>query len=519
MKKIILAIILLINILSFAQDTTFNKLIHSYPETLNIKSLIKDDNHYYASITQASASLTYGYGILKFNSSFEIVDSSLHFTPNLIPILNNGRGFEMSDFDTSFIVVGAVHFDGSMKENGYIAKLDKNLDTVWTKQILHPDTAYADTAATPWIVLRDVKVCQNNDYLVVGNYNYHCQGASINSIIIRIDNLGNVIWQRVIPINIVSKIIEIEMDYTDSSFYCISTVYSNTEVKVLKFDKNGNFEWNTSYISQLYPTTISSLCLENQELIIASANWDNPPASSSELVLSVSKVNTQNKNIVWEKTFSNISIFSAWLYNETIDIEIAENGDILVGTVGSKYTVGANYTGFTSDIRANLLMLNSNGDSLWSHYYIYRDDSLGKEDLQFNDMLICDDGGILFGGNYYKSGASFLKAWLVKTDSLGNAPGMFTVNIEENNYLVIENKLSLYPNPTSDNINLRFDKESDQYYILSIYSSSGTLVKQQEISSFANESRINISDLANGMYIVNVVSESNIIYNSRFIKQ
>ena len=141
--------------------------------------------------------------------------------------------------------------------------------------------------------------------------------------------------------------------------------------------------------------------------------------------------------------------------------------------------------------------------------------------MQFSDMVICDDGGILFGGNYYNFRESiFLRAWLVKTDSMGNAPGMFTVGLEEKNTLVIKKqKPLLYPNPATSNFNLRFEQSPKEDMQLSIFSASGALVKQERLSAFANEYRIDIGELSIGLYFVSLESNERIVFNSKFIKK
>ncbi|MDL2241799.1 T9SS type A sorting domain-containing protein, partial [Bacteroidales bacterium OttesenSCG-928-L03] len=69
-----------------------------------------------------------------------------------------------------------------------------------------------------------------------------------------------------------------------------------------------------------------------------------------------------------------------------------------------------------------------------------------------------------------------------------------------------------YPNPASDNIIIQDQKDAE----LTIYDMMGRIMKQQKIASI-NES-INISDLANGIYLLNVKNK-NKCYCNRLIKK
>jgi hypothetical protein len=207
-------------------------------------------------------------------------------------------------------------------------------------------------------------------------------------------------------------------------------------------------------------------------------------------------------------------VFSYWLNQETIDIEITPSGKIAIGTVGMKNTG----SGFAADFRAQILMLNSNGDSLWSRYYTYSDNSVGAEDMQFNDMVVCPDGGLLFGGDR-SHGALFLDAWLVKTDSMGYCPHAYTVSIEQDELVIAKNKLSIYPNPATDNINLSFEQSHNKAMQLSIYNTAGQLVLSKPLNAYGDTYRVNIEFLQSGVYFVRLLSDNQIIFSSKFVKR
>lgn len=72
-----------------------------------------------------------------------------------------------------------------------------------------------------------------------------------------------------------------------------------------------------------------------------------------------------------------------------------------------------------------------------------------------------------------------------------------------------KNKLSIYPNPTSDAVNF-----SQEISVVYIYDMSGKLLK-----SFNNTSKINIRDLTSGTYIIKYLDENGNVNIDKIIKQ
>ncbi len=518
MKYFSIVILTVLTLFVRAQDTTFNILLNSNVRTKEIRSIIKIDSSYYLLYSTVNyPPIGVGIGLIKLNNSFQMLDSSLYSNSSYYSVINSGKGFELNIIDTTLMVVGAIQFPNNQKQNGYIVKFNKDLDTIWTKQILHPDTAYADTAQTPWVGFRDVKITPEGNYLIVGNYNHHCQGGMDNSFIMKMDTAGNILWQKFLdPAIYQTYIINIEIDPIDSGFYFISDKFG---FYLYKYDKNGNFLWSKKFHSDVKIPYVSKIKVIDNNIIIGT-NYYIPPVIMNEGPiprLYITSIDRTTQNINWTKKFNSISIWSLYLRQEVIDIEETPTGNLVIGSVGMTYKD----SNFTGSHRAFLLMLNSNGDSLWSHYYTYQNDSIGLEDMQFNDMVVCDDGGILFGGSYYSYplDPQFIRAWLVKTDSMGNAPGMFTVGIEENELVIKNVELKIFPNPTSENINLSMQESPKEELQLELYNIIGQLVLEQQLPAFEKEHTINIQHLQSGVYLVKLISENQVVYSGKIVKE
>lgn len=72
--------------------------------------------------------------------------------------------------------------------------------------------------------------------------------------------------------------------------------------------------------------------------------------------------------------------------------------------------------------------------------------------------------------------------------------------------LVVKNTLfNLYPNPVSDIVNLKIDNLNNVDLTINIYNALGTLVKSLMLTQ--NNRQINIGDLSNGVYMVEIKSQ------------
>ena len=79
--------------------------------------------------------------------------------------------------------------------------------------------------------------------------------------------------------------------------------------------------------------------------------------------------------------------------------------------------------------------------------------------------------------------------------------------------------IKIYPNPTGNNLYLHFKKKINEDILLSIYNSTGQLVKQEQFTAFSNEYRVNIGEISKGVYFVKFTSNTQPVYSSKFIKE
>ncbi|MEO6303088.1 MAG: T9SS type A sorting domain-containing protein, partial [Bacteroidia bacterium] len=127
------------------------------------------------------------------------------------------------------------------------------------------------------------------------------------------------------------------------------------------------------------------------------------------------------------------------------------------------------------------------------------------------DMKPTADGGYIMCGapNY----ANNTQAWVIKTDSLGIAPGMIDVVVNELG--MNDQELKIYPNPTSGILNLKIKDVTDlENYKLKITNLIG-----QTILEIKTEKQINIKELKGGIYFLQLYQKEKLIATKKIIKE
>ncbi len=69
-----------------------------------------------------------------------------------------------------------------------------------------------------------------------------------------------------------------------------------------------------------------------------------------------------------------------------------------------------------------------------------------------------------------------------------------------------QSQISVFPNPTKDNVTLNIGKE-DKLISYTIFENSGFMVKKGKFTTQSNEETINISDLRKGIYLISIETE------------
>lgn len=511
-RYIVSCLFLVLYNFAFSQSVTYNKVKYYFGDSLNssgvIKSIERIDSNFYLGIDAYSDTLLYTSYIVKTDLSGNIEKKSIRFgSDSMAYFISTGNGM-IIDADTNIVLAG-----GYIKTEwgGFISKLNKNLDTIWVKHFLFPDSLLNFSCDTPRHRFEAVIQSPDGNYVIIGSYFSDSLYYNNHTYLQKLDKNGEILWRKLYPnfgpcFDIAST--------SDSGF--VFTPHSSSQNEICKTDSLGNIKWyvnsnNLMHFVSFDITTKNDYVIAVSPYVYYSVN--NDPYTFL-YGLDVTKANSKTGQVIWNKQYiPMVSIKNPTLHNH-LEVKVDENENIIIAATGLAW----NYDSTASAYKGVLMKLNSNGDSLWSHYYDWG--SFYQRDCQFNAVVFTEDGGVLAGGFWNPPYLNYSQgAWLVKVDSLGNAPGMFTLGIEENELIIKSPQVTIYPNPTVDNINLRFEENHKNKLELEIFNSAGQFIMKQQLSAFENEQKVNVKVLSEGVYFVKIESDSEIVYEGKFIKK
>jgi hypothetical protein len=503
-KKVLSTIIVLwVCITIYAQP--FNR--HDYyfgdsTNTLNtICNAIRVDSIFYLAVGIVDSLHDQRLTLVKTDLTGNVIDKRIvgepHFT--LGPYYGESM---IIDRDSFFLICCWLQDDSTGFSDGYIVKFDRNLDTLWTRVYdIPPLLAGCPAFTNPMNYFSVIRQCPDGNYILGCNYDKDCIYANRRSALCKIDTAGNVLWWKAYPTY--NEIFDIELAL-DSGFY-IPENFSN-QLHVVKTDSLGNVQWSVQVNHQILPHLIPRIELfGNEYYYAASWHWRDNTLKTSSLV--ISKVNTITKQLVWEKVFMIHDAFtSSEVYGHILMELDSQSNVIIAGTSRLDSAWGWGY------FKGVLLKLNSQGDSLWSRYY----EIPGHYDMyKFNDLVLMPDGGYAMFGMCFPVDLTYnWAAWIVRTDSMGWAPGSQSVGVEEINIGPPLSSFYLFPNPADYYVDIRFEQPSTGKLHITdmlgreVYSA---LVLQQE------QIRVPTTGLPAGNYIVKFRGEDGVNSQGRVL--
>jgi hypothetical protein len=398
------------------------------------------------------------------------------------------------------------------KEKVEIWKFDTNLDTIWTKLIDHPDTTEANLPGAERLVrIKDMVETPNNGYVLSISYNRKCLDPSVFSnqrtMLLKLDTSGNTIW-----INRNGELYKdlISLDITSDSGFIVPTIRGNAGLpySLNKFDKNGSYQWKVD--ANAYPTQTHAIeCCEYDSTSAIMATFYKIDIQSGKYGITVFKINTNTKTVEWNKDFivADVMVSQTLLQTMPMDIKVNKNGEIFIVTSG-RHTI---YTPWQTVLYSGIVIkLNTNGDSLWTKYYNYNGNGIYDTELQ--GFMINDDGSFVGVGYGMLQSNPQQKLWFFKTDIGGY------LSIEEKKEVLVSG-ITVYPNPTSDNLEFSFKYKLNYDSELTIYNSTGQIINTYNIDKDITKYRINTDNYQTGIYLYELKNKNKTIGTGKFVKE
>jgi hypothetical protein len=447
--------------------------------------------------------------------------------------------------DGGYIIAGKTNSFGAGDFDEYVVKTNSNGDTTWTKT--YGGTKY-DNA-------HDIKQTSNGGYIILG---YTASFSSSpndtgNIYLINTDGSGNIMWTK--AINILKYDVPSNIEITSDNGYMIGgyiggnlidtllgdapyidtvTIEKNERIYLMKTDGLGNISWAKSY-STLGLSWCNDVIQTNDGGYAFAGGF-----SLDSLGVGCIVKTDASGSITWQKMFNRVP----YSINQTHD-----NGYIVSFEGATRSSDSPSLPSYYPSIV--LVKFTITGDTLWTSCYenaLPFIETFPSYAIEAADKGYCALGYTTFGNNWV----------VIKTDSVGKIPNncfknenvlyTYTLSLNTHNenplsntsativkrtnsivtaggyfqnfcieqsgieqYASNNNQVIVYPNPASSYITISSTQTISEIKLVDIL---GKEVLYRE----NNQTAIDVSNLADGVYFVEVFTENN-KYVSKFLKE
>ena len=387
------------------------------------------------------------------------------------------------EFKSKIIVVGILFSDysNSIYDSLIVSELDTNLNIVSTKRfLLDTNTISFKSTCCSQIFFDSI--------LMISGYGLMINQTNHSSFVYTLDSNLDLVNNQIIyfdyQLNGETQFYNYIFNEDDSLYYS----KTRQGICALNMDLSIDTIYNRPiFIKNKY------LCKHGQNRYMLSLilsnyiylyNLDDKMDTISSQLISI------NPNFTYPAETRSISTYSKYLY---IGITDSINAmDLAWGDQDSKMLLTK------MDTLGNTIWIKSYGHK--GHYYI------------LYDVLATNDGGCLLTATSYEYSLNNQKKdiILIKVDS--NGVSTWTRSISKPQI-----DIKMFPNPSTDYINLRISGNKEIIKQITIFDMQGKQVLVESINS--SETKLNISNLAKGAYIIEGVCESGNSFTEKLLKE
>ncbi len=407
-------------------------------------------------------------------------------------------------------VVGGVKYDNPYYGFSCLAKLDKNLDTIWTHRLDRKEGVHR---------LREYK----DKSILMFTYNYDETDTTYNNYVIRFDSLGNILWRRLLKLNGYPNLLygNFTADIQVAEDGSILTSLGGKRKDSIDFGTSihwipitGSLVWRLDSLGQTldsaqywsnrdyyFDETIDIALLPNNGVALSYTYEDNLPGDR-QVILGLDK----NLDEKWRYSFVKEQYLSLFR------IIPCKNGDI-VG-IANNHIDGDNHL-----YRPWLFRMSPDGVLKWSRWV--RDTSfvgLRPTETQsdyWENALEDEDGYLVISGSQdFYPAYTPTNLWVIKLDSMGcMLPGCqdsvlylnSTVAVDEPGQPLVGRQVwfSIAPNPASDYFEMRFFEALPYRNArVEVLSESGRAVFSEPLAVGISSKKIECGDWPPGVYFI-----------------
>lgn len=401
---------------------------------------------------------------------------------------NNDWGYSVKQtFDKGYIVAASSNSFGNGGYNAVLYKRDSLGSHQWTKRYGGQD----------WDFAYDVVQTYDSGFVFCGETYNNTNGFS-DVYVVKTNNLGDTLWTKVVGGSLVDKGNSI-IETSDSNIVIAgvrTTITDSTDIYLLKFTDNGVLIWDSIYNHPLYDVANSVIESVNGDYVLGGVNTSMSASNDKDFYL----MRTDEDGVlIWENNYTVLGD------DEIFDLKEDANGKLInVGHI----------EGFGAGMKdAFLFYINSNGSwgGLGPSYGGVLNDGI-------KSVAMNAKGGFCLAGFTESFGVGNDDVLLIRLDTVVLDPDT-TINIFEDGIPLTvaevskSNEIIIFPNPSADYFSIKpFNQNVDRIEMYDVY---GRKVK--ELRGVSN-SRVNISNLRNGIYTILLFLEGELIATKKHIK-
>lgn len=142
---------------------------------------------------------------------------------------------------------------------------------------------------------------------------------------------------------------------------------------------------------------------------------------------------------------------------------------------------------------------------------LFAGENQGSTDGEISEVSFSQPNGIAFDNS---NGNMYITDFITK--NLRVISGIGTLSVKDE--LISEEKMSIYPNPSLDILNIKMKKYSTSFNSITINNLLGEIVFSKRFSDVFEVKNININKLSTGIYVVKVISNNKVLDIQKFVK-
>jgi len=427
-----------------------------------------------------------------------------------------------------FILAGHTTSYGAGSEDGCLIRTDDNGNIIWSK-------TYGGTNED---VFYSIRPTPDNGY-IIGGYTNSFGAGDYDGLLVKTDSSGNILWSKTYggTLSDAFNVIEIASDggYILAGKTASSGAGSQ-DAYIIKTDSSGNVLWSKTFGGTLADDALSIVQIPSGQYVFSGVTSSFGVGGYDILLTKIDA----SGFALWGKVIGGTST------DHGSSIQYTSDGGFLVAGVTSSFGNQDLY----------LLKTDASGNILWSK-------TEGGTNIENEGCLIqTADGGYILAGITSSFGSGLGDGYMIKTNSGGvsgcnevsqtftssipatlsfSAPttvNAISLTVTSPSFISSasaiattvlcyavgidelgegENGISLFPNPATDELSVNgflFSAKTE----INIYNTLGEKILSKEIAAGEKEVKLNVKNLAAGIYVVRINDEK-INWAGKFVKE